>query len=341
MSATRQALALEFDDIIFKLQRFGGITQYWQEVTAGIERHGGFQVSRCNAPAWQRVLRLHSKARVFHSSYFRVAKGPRVRNVVTVHDMAFELGMAGGGLRGKMTRIERRHAYFAADALICVSQSTRDDLLSLFPMLERRSTVHVIHHGPTLLPDANGAPLEQVLKPPRGPYVLFVGGRRHYKNFAAALAAFAATRLAAEGYHLVCTGEPLSDHEAAEVRRHGLDGKVLSLGSVDRASLVSLYRHAHCLLYPSLFEGFGMPVLEAMMLGCPVVAAACTSIPEIAGNAALLVDRGEPEGLARAVVALGEPRLRAAMIDAGRERATHFSWARSVAAHAGVYSSLE
>jgi glycosyltransferase involved in cell wall biosynthesis len=339
MSSAAPRLVLEFDDIIYGLQQFGGITQYWQQVTEGVERLDRFEVSRCLAPTWWRLLRVMSPARVFHSSYFRVARGPRVRNVVTVHDMAFERGLAGTGMRSQLVRLERRKAYFAADAMICGSENARQDLLAHFPSLRDR-LITVAHHGPTLSADAPAAPLASLGQAAERPFVLFVGGRQHYKNFDGALRGYAGSGLAAEGVRLVCTGAPLSPEEQAQVHRFGLSGKVLSTGPIDRQSLVTLYRHAHCLLYPSTFEGFGMPVLEAMTLGCPVVAAHCTAIPEVAGNAALLVAGGEADGISHALLAMGDTGLRQRLINDGQVQARKFSWERSAELHAQVYLSL-
>ena len=339
MHAERPRLALELDSVIFSLQGFGGISQYWQEISSRMRLRPEFTLSLCQAPAWQRLLRLRSDARVFHSSYFRVARGRGLRNVVTVHDMAFERGLAGSGLRSRVARLERRTAYFAADALVCGSEHARLDLLAHFPTLASRP-ITVIHHGPTLSASDPAAAPEALAIDLTRPYVLFVGGRQHYKNFDGALHGFASSGLAQQGLHLVCTGSPFSADEQAAIHRLGLSKQVLGTGPLDRASLVTLYRHAHCLLYASKFEGFGMPVLEAMTLGCPVVASECTSIPEVAGDAALLVPDGEAEGFARALVSLSDPALRQRLVADGLRRAQGFSWERSADQHAQVYLSL-
>ncbi len=333
-------LSLEFDDIIFALQSHGGITQYWQELTRRMSGRPGFTLSRCQAPAWQRLVRVRSDARVFHSSYLRLARGRRVRNVISVHDLGFELGHLGSGLRTRLAQVERRQAYAGADALVCVSEATRRDLLTLLPHLAQRVLIRVIHHGPTLDADAVGEPLARIGDAAATPFVLFVGGRKHYKNFDGALAAFAACGLAAQGGRMLCTGSPFSHAEQSLIQAHALTDRVVSLGTVSRAALVTLYRHAHCLLYPSRFEGFGMPVLEAMTLGCPVVAADRTSIPEIAGDAGLLADPADSAALGAAIASLGDPHRRAGLIAAGLQRARAFSWQRSVDQHAALYAEL-
>ena len=130
---------------------------------------------------------------------------------------------------------------------------------------------------------------------------------------------------------LVCTGGAREAQSAIEAHivTSGLGGQVRFLGYRPGRDLPALYRGAACLLFPSLFEGFGMPVLEAMASGCPVVCSNTTSLPEIAGDAALLVDPGDPEALAAAVhQLLTDPDLRAELIARGLERAAAFSWPR-------------
>lgn len=340
MNASRAPIALELDSVIFLLQGFGGITQYWKEITARMEARSEFQVSYCPAPSWHRLFKVRSSARVFHSSYYRIARGPGLRNVVTVHDFAFERGYVGRGWRRQLACQERRHAYLNADALVCGSESARRDLLEHFPHLEGSRPISVIHHGPTLLASHPDAAPEQAKPWIERPFVLFVGGRQHYKNFDGALAGFAGSGLAHEGFRMVCTGAPLSPSELALIAHHGLADQVLSTGPIERSLLVTLYRHAHCLLYPSRFEGFGMPVLEAMTLGCPVVAAACTSIPEIAGDGAILVPDGDAQGLGKAMQSLQDAGTRSSLISAGLRRSADFSWERSAEAHAQVYQGL-
>ena len=115
----------------------------------------------------------------------------------------------------------------------------------------------------------------------------------------------------------------------AQVASAGLGGSVRFLGYVGRAELPALYRQAACVVFPSLFEGFGMPVLEAMASGCPVVCSNTTSLPEIAGDAAELVDPRDPDAIAAAIVRLLSDReLRAERVRRGRARAATYSWRR-------------
>jgi mannosyltransferase len=129
-------IRIEFDDIIYRLQRFGGASEYWTEVTSRVSRHGTeFHVDRRAGHKLLRCAPVLTSAQVFHSSHFRVGQGTRVRNVATVHDMIYELGLAGAHCGARINVLQRRHSYFSSDALICVSSNTRTDLLKIYPAL--------------------------------------------------------------------------------------------------------------------------------------------------------------------------------------------------------------
>jgi mannosyltransferase len=336
-NADRVTVSIEFDDIVYSLQRFGGISEYWREMTTRIEAMPGFAVVRRTGRFWRRMAVQRSNARVFHSSYYRTARGPKTRSVTTVHDLAYELGYVGNGAKALLHRREHRKAYFASDALICVSQSTRDDLLRVYPTLPGRCPIFVVPHGVTPRSVTAATPSVAAVDTP---FVLFVGGRQAYKNFDTALAGFAASRLKEQGFVLACTGASLTSAEMKQVARLGLDPSVRSLGNVRRDELANLYATAHCLLYPSLFEGFGLPLLEAMQHGCPVVTSNRSVMPEVAGDAALLVNPLDPAAIAAALLDVCAPPTRQRLVAAGLTRAAEFSWDRAATQHASIYRSL-
>jgi len=239
------SIALEFDDIVFALQRFGGISEYWREMTSRVAATGRFAVSRSTATRWGRLHSPRTQAQVFHSSYFRIARGAHVRNVTTVHDMVYEMGLAGTGLRAAWHRHEHRRALFSSDAIVCVSARTRDDLLEVYPSLSTRCPIAVIHHGVAPLDASVGGSAGE-----SGPYLLFVGGRGTYKNFGVAIDAFAASGLSREGFQLRCTGHPFTEEELLRIGGRGLERHVICLGALPRADLDRLYAGAYCLLYP-------------------------------------------------------------------------------------------
>jgi mannosyltransferase len=330
-------VSIEFDDIVYSLQTFGGISEYWREMTTRVEALPGFAVVRRTGGPWSRMAVQRSICQIFHSSYYRTARSPRTRSVTTVHDLAYELGHVGNWAKASLHRLEHRKAYFASDALICVSRSTRDDLLRVYPTLAGRCPIFVVPHGVTPLSSSAAVPARAAMD---APYVLFVGGRQAYKNFDNALAGFAASRLKEQGFALVCTGASLTPIEMQRISRLGLGQSVRSLGKVGRDELAHLYATAHCLLYPSLFEGFGLPLLEAMKHGCPVVTSNRSVMQEVAGDASLMVDAQDPAAIAAALLELFEPHTRQRLVAAGLARAAEFSWDRAAAQHASIYRSL-
>lgn len=331
---------IEFDDIVYSLQPFGGISEYWRQVTRRVEAQPGFAVRRSTGSRWGRMAPRRSTAQVFHSSYFRIARGRRVRNVTTVHDMAFEMGFVSHGsldaLKSKLHCLEHRRAYFASDALICISESTRRDLLAVYPALASRR-IEVIPHGVAL---AAPNSTEHRGREAVAPYLLFVGKRSTYKNFFGALEGFAASGLARSGMTMRCTGHAFSADELRRINDLGLSRAICSVGSLDETQLASQYARAWALVYPSIFEGFGLPILEAMKLGCPVIAYSGSCIPEVAGDAALLVDTRDPGAIARALLELQDPTIRQNLVERGRIHAAAFSWERSAQAHGDLYSSI-
>jgi len=331
-------LRLDFDDIIYRLQSFGGASEYWRELTTRVVARGHFDVRHRRGTKFTRALPIPTSARIFHSSHFRVGRGPRVRNVATVHDLIYEFGYAGVGAGARFNLIERRKCYFAADALVCVSNSTRDDLLKVYPALASRH-IEVIPHG---LPDAlvecarnqrvRNTPMQQ-----RRPYLLYVGGRQSYKGFAVALEGFSRSGRHREGFDLLCTGSPFNPEELKAIDQWGLRTHVKSCGRVDRAALYLLYEGATALVYTSTYEGFGLPVIEAMALGCQVIACDVSSIPEVAGDCAILVPPGDPEAIARAILDIDSASTKD-RINRGYAQAMRFSWDRSAESHEQIYS---
>jgi glycosyltransferase involved in cell wall biosynthesis len=171
------------------------------------------------------------------------------------------------------------------------------------------------------------------------PYVLTVGTLQPRKNLAAAVAAF---ERAAEGvpHTLVVAGARgwRDDAVVEMLQQRSVSPRIRVLGEVGDDQLVELYRGADCLLFPSLYEGFGFPVLEAMACGTPVVCADRTSLPEVAGDAAVLVDPDDTVAIASALAeVLSSPARRAELADAGLARVREFSWRRCADRTVGVY----
>jgi glycosyltransferase involved in cell wall biosynthesis len=161
------------------------------------------------------------------------------------------------------------------------------------------------------------------------PYLLCVTNRKRHKNEFRIAEAFAKSGLAPE-IHLVFTGDATSDLSRL-IDRHGVNSRVDFVGRVPEAKLPALYRGAEALIFPSLYEGFGLPLVEAMACGTPVVASSTTALPEIAGDAALLVDPASVDQIAGAMRRmLSDVALRQLLREKGLARASKFPWTNTV-----------
>jgi glycosyltransferase involved in cell wall biosynthesis len=235
---------------------------------------------------------------------------------------------------------ERRRVYTdsvrRADHICAISEFTRRTLIDKLAVPAEKVTTVLLAADPRFTPRsaearADARVLESYGLEP-GAYLYFPAHTWHHKNHRVAIDALRVLR-DRHGMNrtLVCSGGAREAQSAidAHIVKSGLGGQVRFLGYCPGRELPALYRGAAGLLFPSLFEGFGMPVLEAMASGCPVVCSNTTSLPEIAGDAALLVDPNDPEALAAAVHrVLTDPDLRLELVARGLQRAAAFSWQR-------------
>jgi glycosyltransferase involved in cell wall biosynthesis len=284
---------------------------------------------------------------VHHAPHYSMPWRCPVPAVVTIHDLTF-LDHPEWHERSKVLffRHAIRHAARNADALVCVSEATKDRLVEL---LHPACPVHVVPHGvdvDTFSPvepsaGVDRAALEQLSV--REPYVLHLGTIEPRKDVPSLLRAFDEVAERRPGLTLVLAGTPGWGSEDAEAAmremRHG--ERVQRLGYVEGELLPSLLRRARAVAYPSREEGFGLPALEALACGAPLVTTVGTAMAALAGEAALLVPPGDPEKLAGALEAILDGDRPAAL---RRERgialaATH-SWIRSADEHARIYAAV-
>lgn len=250
--------------------------------------------------------------------------------VLTVHDFTYELMPAlfedvSDDLRRKARWLDR------ASAVICVSEATRADLRRFHPEFDRPVVV-APHAVSAAFTQARRTPLRGL--PDR--YLLHVGNRHRHKNVDLLLRAFAEIAPRDPDLHLVLTGaglpaeRDLLDELGIAHRTHVM--------KVSDARLPSLYACAEAFVFPSLYEGFGLPLLEAMASGCPVVMSEIPASLEVAGDAALTVDPRDVGGLVSAIERITRDRaLAASLRDAGRRRAEMFTWDRSAQLTATAY----
>ena len=342
-------MTLLIDAIVFSLQRYGGISEYFHQLLRKLEKEGIPASVLLETPLKQpvgnspsglpfidrrarfleryRSCRLPAGHSVFHSSYYRLPRATHAPSVVTVHDFVYERYAKGPK---RWVHMHQKHAAIrAAQAVICVSEATRQDLMKFVGEIPGQ-TVHVIHNGVSEV----FRPL--ALEPAPAPYVLYVGERRGYKNFTRLLAAM--EFLPDIELHCVGGGDLRAEELAAAPAsaRH----RIRHLGFVTDEALNEHYNRALCLVYPSSYEGFGIPVAEAMRAGCPVVSTRCKAVLEVGGDALTVAADADPSALADAVLRLTNTEYRNQVVSTGLEISRCFSWDRTHAGTLGVYRSL-
>lgn len=264
--------------------------------------------------------------------------------IMTVHDLIFERfpqhhTLANRAfLRVAMPLFARR-----ASAIIAVSQHTRSDLIELYGTPSHK--VHVVEEGiDEAFRPADGESVRQLMAryKVRRPYLLMVGTLEPRKNHVLAFQALARLKAAGWPHCLVVVGGTgwLFDAVQRQVDARNLTGDVIFAGRVPDSDLPAFYSGAACFLMPSLYEGFGLPVLEAMACAAPVVCSRAGSLPDIAGDAALFVDTLTAEGLADALrLLLSQPEMAARLRRDGLRRAAGFRWQRTAKETIDVYKA--
>lgn len=256
-------------------------------------------------------------------------------SVVTIHDLAcLHHPETFTAPARAYLRFHTRHAASRATRIVAVSHHARRDLMKTLRVPEAR--VRVIHHG---VAEAFRAPAGPPPADLRRPYVLSVGTIQARKNLDVLVRAVARVRARGLDANLAIAGRRGWRTEAFDEACRTTP--VQMLGVVDDARLPALYAHAAAFAQPSSYEGFGLTVAEAMAAGAPVVAADAGSLPEIVGEAGLLVPPRDEEALAKAIEQLlRSDALRAELAAAGRRRAASFDWDRSAEQHARLYREL-
>lgn len=273
-------------------------------------KHGDFDVLHITDPhkytfEWERI----------------VGKKPVV---MTVHDLIPDMEH-----RNVLIRRNRAKALRLVNHVIAVSEHTKNDIIKLYGIPPDKITV--VYHGH----DSFRAGVKEIFQ--RMKYLLYVGGRRGYKNFAFFRDAIIPLMNDIQDLHLVCTGGKLSAEEMKPFVVAGVGDRVHSR-FVETEEFPSLFSHAVCFVYPSKYEGFGIPIVDAFACECPVVLSRCSCFPEIGGDAALYFEDGDGEMLREHVRRLmDDSTLRAEMIARGKARSELFSWKKCAEETVQVY----
>jgi glycosyltransferase involved in cell wall biosynthesis len=310
--------------------RLAAVTRRPELVPSGIEAirlDANSQILRMSI-GMPRLLRRLDPALV-HFQHV-VARGCGCPAVVTIHDLSFERHPELMSRRDRFVfRTTVPRSVRRAARVLAVSEWTKRDLVEHYGVPADKVVVTPNGVDPLFAP--NGS------RPSGEPYALFVGTLQPRKDPIAALEAVA---LLGKDLRLVLVGpDKGSEGEARRAAaRLGLDRRVEFAGHVEKQELAELYRGAACLVFPSRYEGFGLPVVEAMASGTPVVATATGAIPEVAGDAAILVEPGNPAALAGGIERAIADRER--LVQAGLERARRYSWSETARRTLAVYREL-
>lgn len=366
-------MRIAFDHHVFGLHEYSGISRYLHEVASQIASTTTHQVGIVapfyvnkylrNAPAelhiagipvpkvrrtgrafraannlLARPLLTRFKPDVVHETDYSAQRfSPRnAKIILTVHDMIHER-LPECFAPGDATASNKKLAVARADHVICVSENTRRDLVELLNVPQEKTSV--VHHGFSLSGSHGN---HRFYSAPGRPFLLYVGTRLRYKNFDGLVKAFAASPLLHADFDLVCFGGgPFSREEQDLFARAHMPATSVRQVSGSDAVLSALYCTAHAFVYPSHYEGFGIPPLEAMAFDCPVACSNTSSIPEVVGDAALLFDPDDIESMLSALETLvGDDELRRSLLVRGRGRIAHFSWNRCAQETLKVYESV-
>ncbi|MEM2045929.1 MAG: glycosyltransferase family 1 protein [Candidatus Bathyarchaeia archaeon] len=367
------------DGIIFSRQRVGGISRMWEEYLKRLPHYGVavkllipfyHHNSSLNRLLKQQKqleilsdyfywpLRYFGRVRVrsgilewylddsiniFHSTYFTTVFNGRIKKVVTIHDMIPEIFEVRSPNRWVHFLIDmKRRVMENADRIIAISYNTKRDILAIYPWIPEEK-ISVIYHGVSLPKfDANISyeclAEKYALDVKSGEYFLYIGLRGGYKNFELIIKLLEQDH-SSRDWIFLCVGGEKNDLLPEIIAEKGLSRNFRFLRFVPDEELMILYRNAIALIYPSLYEGFGLPVLEAMANECPVICSSTSSLPEVAGEAAIFFDPYSVESLKEGIVELLR-RDRNEIIAKGLENVKRFSWERSTKALVDIYASL-
>lgn len=360
-----------FDYQAFALQSYGGISRYFCELITGVNNTKGHQahlsllwsnnvhlseynINKTPYPFPNRHRLFHKSNRlynyidcklnkydIYHATYFDDFLSYNIGSkpfVTTFYDMTYER------LSHQFTELsddkwiipQKRKIAQMASHLIAISESTKRDMIELGGVDPEKITV--IHLGSPFLQINDQTEANNPTTDP--PYLLYVGKRFDYKNFILFLQA-SAPILKKYKINLVCAGGGnFSYTEETIIQKLSL-GELVKYKAINDIILQELYKKAVAFVFPSLYEGFGIPILEAFACNCPCVVSNTSSLPEVAGEAALYIDPTDPESMRNAVEnIILDSELRKKLIERGRQQLLKFSWHRTVNETLNLYQKL-
>lgn len=338
-------LSVYYDYQIMLAQKYGGISRYMYEISSRLPALGVDVDMRCihsqnyyfadkmgihKSSGLAELGMLHyvnklmrcfdimrKRYDIIHPTYYYATKPKRGKFLVTVHDMTHEK-YSGVYPVNKRVIAAKRKIIPQADRIIAVSENTKRDILQFFPSIDP-AKISVIYHGASMTPKGNEpSPLHE-------DYVLFVGHRGMYKNFSRFTEAMKEIMTTHKSLHVFCAGGGSFTPE--EVTSFGEFAPRFHQAGLNDDELAGAYENALCFVFPSEYEGFGIPVLEAFACDCPVICANASSLPEVAGESALYFDPLDSVSIGEAIMkAVEDDTLREKLRESGRVRLNVFDW---------------
>jgi glycosyltransferase involved in cell wall biosynthesis len=257
------------------------------------------------------------------------------KKLTTIHDMNFfVIPEAYANYRFPEIVEWQKISAFKADKIITPSNNSKNDIINIWDIPEDK--IEVIYPGNDII-NLDDFDSKRIVGPP---YILFVGNRQEYKNFFNCLRSFKLLLKNNSDLLFVCTGSPFGEDEKRFISDLKLSNKVLHIPA-DEYMMINLYHHAELFVYPSLYEGFGLPLIEAMTCHCPVVCSNTSCFPEVAENAAHYFNPYSVENMFEVMNdVLNNSKLKNNLINNGLERIKKFSWKICADKHADIYRSL-
>jgi mannosyltransferase len=339
-------LKIVFNNIVFSFQKAGGISVVWFELIKGFIENKNFECyfvrhvndnlnlywSEFNKDSLNFIdhninkdlARLISpriefeEKFIYFTSGYDICQNSNAINVIIIHDFIYEI-FGKFRLGTLVNKFIKKRAILKSDIIFCVSNNTKNDLLSRFSKMEETKKIGVVHNGVSedfkLSIESKSEQIEK--------YILFVGRRSEYKNFDKIVNALTVN----EDFQLkIVSGVNPTTEEIEYLNRVLGQNRYEFLIGVSNEQLKKLYNYAFCLVYPSDYEGFGIPILEAQSSGCPVVTCNNSSISEISGNAVIYLEDLSITSFTKAFKCLEIDSFRNALIERGAENAKNYSW---------------
>lgn len=352
-------MRIVFDNIVFSLQKAGGISVVWQEILSRFFYSELAHDIECleyehnkDNIFWKlldfskvvtikknpicfvitRYLNPHirgSEPFIFHSSYYRTTSNRNAINITTIHDFTYDYFYKHKHRGAFLHLWQRNRAIRKADAVICISENTKRDLMKFIPDVNPQK-IHVIYNGVSQDYRVSTNKVDEYKD-----YLLFVGGRNAFKN-----GRFFVDSIKDTHYKVVFCGKPLTQEEELFFNEKLGKDRYKILTGISNKELNRLYNSVKCLVYPSSYEGFGIPIIEAQSAGCPVIALNTSSIPEVIGDTPLMIQELTKDELLSKLKMLDDSEVRKKIICQGLQNAKRFSWDLTYNEYRKLYEEL-